>query len=74
MTDRDWLLGVLRARAGEWVELDRIIARSQQERGYGLTVHSRIAELRALGHAIENRTPRRDGRVRSAYRLVGGAS
>jgi hypothetical protein len=37
----------------------------------GYAVHSRIAELRKAGHAIENQVERRaDGKRVSRYRLV----
>ena len=75
-TDASWLLDHLTARAGEWVPMLRILAASMAERGCGLTVHSRVAELRRRhGATIENRTRRTpDGRVLSEYRLVPTAS
>jgi len=75
-TDASWLLDHLTARAGEWVPMLRILAASMAERGCGLTVHSRVAELRRRhGATIENRTRRgANGRVLSEYRLVPTAS
>lgn len=72
MTDREFLLSVL--ADGEEHELSEIIRRSQDERGFGLTVHSRVAELRPLlapqGKTIVQRSARQGGRARSFYRLV----
>lgn len=73
-TDADWLRTHLDRHAGEWVDLNAILRASIAERGCGLTVHSRAAELRARGFVVENRTKRTaDGRVASAYRLVSVA-
>lgn len=72
MTDSAWLLDLL--SDGHEHELSEIIRRSQDERGYGLTVHSRVAQLRPIlaadGKTIVQRSERHDGRVRSYYRLV----
>lgn len=70
-TDAAWLAEHLAQRPGEWVDLASILRASIDQRGCGLTVHSRAAELRARGLVVENRTRRTaDGRVASAYRLV----
>lgn len=68
-SDADYLAAVL--ADGEWHSLDQIIARSQRERGFGLTVHSRAADLRRRGLVVENQTERGlNGRVISSYRIV----
>jgi len=75
--DCEFLLSAL--ADGEWHTLNEILGRSFRDRGVGLTVHSRAAELRRRGHKIENRTerdpipgPGRRGFTRavSSYRLV----
>lgn len=72
MTDNKFLADML--SDGHWHSLDEIIGRSQHERGYGMTVHSRAADLRKQGHDVECRQERTPfGRVRSFYRIVGGA-
>lgn len=72
MTDRAFLLAVL--ADGHEHELSEIIGRSQAQRGFGLTVHSRAAELRPIlaaeGKTIVQRSDRSNGRVRSYYKLV----
>ena len=69
MTDADFLHAVL--KDGGWHSQDEILARSQLERGHGLTVHSRAATLRDRGHIVECELRRnRNGRTRSFYRLV----
>lgn len=70
-TDKQFLARVL--SDGEWHSLNQILARSRQERGCGLTVHSRAANLRADGFVIEHKKDgeRGDG---SWYRLVGSAA
>ena len=69
MTDNDFLLKVL--RGGDWISQDEILRRSQSERGYGMTVHSRAADLRKKGHMIVNVVRRGpSGRAQSFYRLV----
>lgn len=68
MTDTDYLLLML--SDGRWHSQADILFGSQQERGYGMTVHSRASDLRKRGHVIEcevrSDTPRRQ----SFYRLV----
>ena len=67
MTDNDYLLNIL--SDGEWHGRDDIIGYSFFDRGCGLTVHSRAADLRAKGHIIECKTgPGK--RRQSFYRLV----
>jgi hypothetical protein len=53
VTDAAFMLAVLEERPGEWVSQAELLARSQRERGCGLTVHSRAATLRDLGHNVE---------------------
>lgn len=67
VSDREWLLGVL--ADGREHTLADIIRRSFDERGHGLTVHSRAAELRSAGYTIENR-PMPNGRRGSIYQLT----
>lgn len=71
VSDKDFLLRVL--ADGEWHSLSEIVSRSISRRGYGLTVHSRAADLRRDGYAVENRVvrPAGGGRAVSYYRLVG---
>jgi hypothetical protein len=67
--DCTFLLGVL--SDGNEHSHPEILARSFGERGHGLTVHSRIAELRALGHnVLPARIEVVDGRKVSFYRLA----
>ena len=54
MTDALWLLSVL--KDGCWHSRDAILSRSFSERGCGLTVHSRVSDLRKNGHRIECKT------------------
>jgi hypothetical protein len=68
MRDSDWLAAYL--SDGLEHELSAIIRRSQEVRGYGLTVHSRVSDLRRAGHTIMQRSVVVDGRRRSYYRMV----
>lgn len=70
MTDTDFLATVL--ADSEWHGQAEILERSKRERGHGLTVHSRISDLRTKrGWTIEQRSRRTgSGRVASFYRLV----
>jgi hypothetical protein len=69
-TDAVWLADFL--KDGREHELSDIIACSQNERGHGLTVHSRISDLRIKhGYDIVQRSARRNGRAVSFYRMVG---
>ena len=68
-TDADFLLRVL--RDGKPHNLNEILQRSFRERGCGLTVHSRAAELRTKrGYDIHNWKDGERG-AGSWYRLVG---
>ena len=73
MTDNDFLLRVL--EHGGWHSRDQILALSMRERGCGLTVHSRAADLRARGHVVDVEV-RGGSRRASFYRLgaLGEAS
>ena len=68
MTDREFLLDCL--RDGAWHSTAELLRYSMLERGCGMTVHSRISDLRAQGLNVEYR--RVDGRRGDAhqYRLV----
>lgn len=69
MTDCEFLLKVL--ADGREHTLTEILARSLNERGHGLTVHSRVSELRRRGHTIEHVTiPGAQRGAGHAYRLV----
>lgn len=50
MTDSAWLLDLL--RDGKAHSLGEILRRSFNERGHGLTVHSRVSDLRKQGHDV----------------------
>lgn len=67
-TDNAFLLSVL--ADGRWHTLTEILSRSFADRGVGLTVHSRAAELRRAGHVIENETTR-SSLVRSGFQRAG---
>lgn len=70
MTDRDFLLDVL--SDGQPHTLNEILTRSFRERECGLTVHSRVADLRHDGYKISNRTVKGMRRgARSVYQLEG---
>lgn len=70
VTDNDFLASVL--ADGQWHGQMDIVQRSQRERGCGLTVHSRVSDLRVKrGLTIEQRSQRTgSGRVASFYRLA----
>jgi hypothetical protein len=60
----DRILAALESKRGQWVpmpDLARIAG--------GFAVHSRIAELRARGHVITQRSERSGRRILSFYRL-----
>ena len=69
MTDRDFLLKVL----GDYQPhtLNEILSLSLAERGCGLTVHSRAADLRRDGYLISNTAIGGGKRRGSVYRLEG---
>lgn len=69
MTDNDFLYTVL--EDGGWHGQAEILARSMTDRGHGLTVHSRAADLRKRGHIVECELRHNgNGRALSFYRLV----
>lgn len=81
MNDREFALDYLERHANEFVRQMDIVQASIAERGCGLTVHSRISELRKPehgGHTIEQKNVRGwdgyrkqpTGRAVSYYRLV----
>lgn len=71
MTDCEFVLAEL--ADGRERSLNSILAASFAKRGHGLTVHSRVADLRKRGYKIEHRTAGTRG-AGSLYRLVGTLS
>ena len=72
MTDVDFLLSVL--SDGEPHTNDELLRRSIAERGCGLMIHSRVADLRARGHQITCEHVKGEKRGRAwRYRLVDAA-
>ena len=68
-TDAPFLLGVL--ADGRPHTLNEILQASFAERGCGITVHSRAADLRKQGHVVVNETvPGAKRGAGSTYRLV----
>ena len=67
VTDCDFLLDVL--ADGREHSLNDILRTSFAERGCGLTVHSRAADLRKRGYDVRQRTVGKRG-AGSLYRLV----
>jgi len=63
------ILGLLRAAAGDWVS-----ALELHEASGSLAVHTRVSDLRKLGHQIENRTRHEGARCLSEYRLIKEAT
>ncbi len=69
VTDCDFILQVL--ADGHPHTLNEILQRSFAERGCGLTVHSRVAELRKQGYVVEHANIHGAARgAASTYRLV----
>ncbi len=67
MTDAEFVLDCL--RRGGWWSLNDLLRASLAVRGCGLTVHSRVSDLRAAGHVVEHRMVGRRGDG-SQYRLL----
>lgn len=68
-TDCEFILDVL--GDGEEHSLAEILRRSMDERGCGLTTHSRVADLRKKGYTIEHLTvPGAERGHAHSYRLV----
>jgi len=64
------IFGRLKSRVGEWVAMPEL-ALAASRTGIGMAVHSRVADLRARGYAIEHRNERgEDGMCESYYRLM----
>ena len=59
------ILARLEAAGGDWVPMPNLAHDSG-----AFAVHSRVAELRKRGHAIEQRSDRHGRRVLSYYRLA----
>jgi hypothetical protein len=76
MTDSDYVLQQLSNHQHGGRDAMQIITASIRDRGVGLTVHSRVADLRRQGWeitcGIEGKT--RNGRERYVYRLQGRAA
>ena len=69
MTDAGFLYHVL--EDGKWHGQAEILAKSMAERGHGMTVHSRAADLRKKGCVVECELRHNGhGRALSYYRLV----
>jgi hypothetical protein len=69
-TQCDRILARLQASEGEWVPMPEL-ALVATPTGIGTAVHSRIADLRKRGCAIDRRCERNeDGRCCSYYRLI----
>jgi hypothetical protein len=67
VSDSDFLLRVL--QDGGWHSRDSILARSFAERGCGLTIHSRAADLRRKGYSVE--VDVRGGTRRASFYRLG---
>ena len=61
----DIILDSLKAQQGTWVSMLHLHLLSGS-----MAVHSRIADLRARGHIIEQRNVRKGRMIHSSYRLV----
>lgn len=69
MSDNAFLYHVL--EDGKWHSQSEILRRSEQERGCGMTVHSRAADLRKKGCIVDNELRRTgNGRAVSYYRMT----
>ena len=64
-TQCDLILAELERADGGWVSLPRLHTASGS-----MAVHSRIADLRGRGHAIEHRNERKGRTIHSSYRLI----
>lgn len=68
------ILARLLLSEGHWVPLPVLSAYTEQRcKSRCYVVHSRVANLRAMGHDIENRTETENGVKLSFYRLKSGA-
>ena len=63
-TQNELILDALTARRGDWVPMPEL-----SEASGSWNVHSRIADLRAEGHDIDNKIVRRGRQSRSYYRI-----
>lgn len=73
LSDNQFLLTVL--GDGRWHSHEEILQRSLRERGCGLTVHSRAADLRKQGYVVDCHVRSERGqRKASFYRLVAASS
>jgi hypothetical protein len=74
MNQTDKILNALETRAG-WIPMpDLAMAASPSGQGYGLAVHSRIADCRKIlapsGRTVLNRRERIEGHTVSFYRIA----
>lgn len=63
------ILRRLISSTGQWVAMPAL-ARAATKTGIGVPVHSRIADLRAIGFAIANRCEMKRGQKHSFYMLA----
>jgi hypothetical protein len=68
VTDNEFIAEVL--ADGKWHSTSEILSYSIHERGHGLTVHSRVSDLRSKGFEIEHRTAKGSRAQAHQYRLV----
>jgi hypothetical protein len=73
MNDTDKLREILRSFEwinDGWISQAEILSQCRYRFKHGMTVHSRVSDLRKRGYDVQNRLERRNGRVISYYRLV----
>jgi hypothetical protein len=71
-TDCEFLLSVLDDES--WHSTSELLRRSIEDRGFGMTVHSRISDLRSKGFAIEHRQVKGERAAAHEYRLLGDSA
>lgn len=64
-TQNERVLAALVAASGEWVPMPDLVRASG-----AYAVHSRVSDLRRMGHRIDHRNQWRDGTCCSEYRLL----
>ncbi len=71
MTDTEILRRILLYRSpNSWASHPEILQESIARSGHGMTVHSRVADLRKQGYTVECRIETHAGRKVSFYRIV----